>query len=65
MADGVPRERRATPCRDYGSDHRPADPTVDLPKNIARGCDFSHGCASIQQVDDDVNTRASQEQYYS
>ena len=34
MADGVPRERRATPCRCDGSDRRPTDHTVDLQKQI-------------------------------
>ena len=34
MADGVPRERRATPCRCDGSDRRPTDHTVDLEKQI-------------------------------
>ena len=50
MAEDVPRERRATTCRGNGSERRPADPTVDLQKQIttgARGCDFTHGCASV------------------
>ena len=34
MANGVPRERRATPCRCDGSDRRPTDHTVDLQKQI-------------------------------
>ena len=34
MADGVQRERRATPCRCDGSDRRPTDHTVDLQKQI-------------------------------
>ena len=34
MADGVPRERRATPCRCDGSDRRHTDHTVDLQKQI-------------------------------
>ena len=37
MADGVPRERRATTCRRDGSDgseRMPTDPTVDLQKEI-------------------------------
>ena len=34
MAEGVPRERRATTCRGDGSERRPADPTVDLQKQI-------------------------------
>ena len=34
MADGVARERRATPCRCDGSDRRHTDHTVDLQKQI-------------------------------
>ena len=34
MAEGVPRERRATTCRDDGSERRPTDPTVDLQTQI-------------------------------
>ena len=49
MAEGVPRERRATTCPGDGSERRPADPTVDLQKtdNCARGCDYMHGCGSV------------------
>ena len=49
MAEGVPRERRANTGRGNGSERRHADPTVDLQKsdNCARGCDFTHGCASV------------------
>ena len=47
MAEGVPRERRATTCRGDGSERRPSDPTVDLQKEItALACDFTNGCAS-------------------
>ena len=34
MAEGVPRERRATTCRDDGSERMHTDPTVDLQKEI-------------------------------
>ena len=34
MAEGVPRERRATLCRDEGTDRRPTDTTVDLQNQI-------------------------------
>ena len=34
MADGVPSERRATPCRGDGSDRKPTDHTVALQKQI-------------------------------
>ena len=34
MAEGVPRERRATTCRGDGSERRSSDPTVDLQKEI-------------------------------
>ena len=34
MAEGVPLERRATTCRGDGSERSPADPTVDLQKQI-------------------------------
>ena len=69
MAEGVPRERRATLCRDEGNDRYPIDPTGDVQKtdNCARGCDFTHGCASsnfiTKQVVDDANIRASQQQF--
>ena len=43
MAEDVPRERSATTCRGDVSDRRPADPTVDLQKQITALADaISH-----------------------
>ena len=68
MAEGVPRERRATTCRCNGSERRPADPTVDLQKQITVLADAISRMGvllstSTKQVVDDENIRASQQQF--
>ena len=68
MAEGVPRERRATTCRGNGSERRPADPTVDLQKQITVLADAISRMGVLlstltKQVVDDENIRASQQQF--
>ena len=68
MAEGVPRERRATTCRSNGSERRPADPTVDLQKQITVLADAISRMGVLlstftKQVVDDENIRASQQQF--
>ena len=68
MAEGVPRERRATTCRGNGSERRPVDPTVDLQKQITVLADAISRMGVLlstltKQVVDDENTRASQQQF--
>ena len=67
MAEGVPRERRATTCRGDGSERRPSDPTVDLQKEItALACVISRMVVQVatltKQIDDERNIRANQQQ---
>ena len=67
MAEGVPRERRATTCRDDGSERRPTDPTVDLQKEItALAGVISRMVVQVatltKQIDDERNIRANQQQ---
>ena len=68
MAEGVPRERRTTTCRGNGSERRPADPTVDLQKQITVLADAISRMGVLlstltKQVVDDENFRASQQQF--
>ena len=68
MAEGVPRERRATTCRGDGSERRPADPTVGLQKQITALADAISRMGVLlstltKQVVDDENIRASQQQF--
>ena len=68
MAEGVPRERRATMCRGDGSERRPADPTVGLQKQITALADAISRMGVLlstltKQVVDDENIRASQQQF--
>ena len=68
MAEGVPREWRATTCRGNGSERRPADPTVDLQKQITALADAISRMGVLlstltKQVVDDENIRASQQQF--
>ena len=68
MAEGVPRERRATTCRGDGSERRPADPTVSLQKQITALADaisrmFVLLSTLTKQVVDDENIRANQQQF--
>ena len=63
MAEGVPRERRATTCRGNGS-----EPTVDLQKQITVLADAISRMGVLlstltKQVVDDENIRASQQQF--
>ena len=65
MADGVPREQRATPCRGDGSDRRSTDHTTDLQKQITALVDGISQMAVLlatlaKAVDD--NIRAKQQQ---
>ena len=67
MAEGVPRERRATTCRGDGSERRPSDPTVDLQKEItALAGVISRMVVQVatltKQIDDERNIRANQHQ---
>ena len=67
MAEGVPRERRATTCRGDGSERRPSDPTVDLQKEItALAGVISRMVVQVatltKQFDDERNIRANQQQ---
>ena len=67
MAEGVPRERRATTCRGDGSERRPSDPTVDLQKEItALAGVISRMVVQVatltKQIDDERNIRANQQQ---
>ena len=68
MAEGVPRERRATTCRGNGSERRPADPTADLQTQITVLADAISRMGVplstlTKQVVDDENIRASQQQF--
>ena len=67
MAEGVPRERRATTCRGDGSERRPSDPTVDLQKEItALAGVISRMVVQVatltKQIDDERNIHANQQQ---
>ena len=67
MAEGVPRERRATTCRGDGSERRSSDPTVDLQKEItALAGVISRMVVQVatltKQIDDERNIRANQQQ---
>ena len=67
MAEGMPRERRATTCQGDGSERRPSDPTVDLQKQItALAGVISRMVVQVatltKQVVDDRNIRANQQQ---
>ena len=67
MAEGVPRERRATTCRGDGSERRPTDPTVDLQKEItALAGVISRMVVQVatltKQIVDEQNIRANQQQ---
>ena len=67
MAEGVLRERRATTCRGDGSERRPADPTVDLQKEItALAGVISRMVVQVatltKQIVDERNIRANQQQ---
>ena len=67
MAEGVPRERRATTCRGDGSERRPSDPSVDLQKEItALAGVISRMVVQVatltKQIDDERNIRANQQQ---
>ena len=67
MAEGVPRERRATTCRCNGSERRPSDPTVDLQKEItALAGVISRMVVQVatltKQIDDERNIRTNQQQ---
>ena len=68
MAEGVPRERKATTCRGNDSERRHADPTVDLQKQITVIADAISRMGVLlstltKQVVDDENIRASQQQF--
>ena len=65
MAEGVPRERRATTCRGDGSERMPANPTVDLQKQVTALADtISRILSTItKQVADVENIRAIQQQF--
>ena len=67
MAEGVPRERRATTCRGDGSERRPTDPTVDLQKEITALAGVISRmvvqvAALTKQIVDEQNIRANQQQ---
>ena len=67
MAEGVPRERRATTFRGDGSERRPSDPTVDLQKEItALAGVISRMVVQVatltKQIDDERNIHAIQQQ---
>ena len=67
MAEGVPRERRATTCRGDGSERRASDPTVDLQKEItALAGVISRMVVQVatltKQIDDERNIHANQQQ---
>ena len=67
MAEGVPRERRATTCRGDGSERRPSDPTVDLQKEITAIAGVISRmvvqvAALTKQIDDERNIHANQQQ---
>ena len=67
MAEGVPRERRATTCRGDGSERRPSDHTVDLQKEITALAGVIsrmvvHVATLTTQIDDERNIRANQQQ---